>query len=81
MNICLIWIFEFAILGLNNTNKLFNRLNIKLKTSKCFTPMTWKGQTEIDKLKKDLDVVGDWCKTWGMRLNLEKCKGNAFLEI
>ena len=28
----------------------------------------------IEKLQKDLHMVGIWCKTWGMRLNVEKCK-------
>ena len=32
------------------------------------------GQMEIEKLQKDLDGVGEWCRTWGMRLNVEKCK-------
>ena len=29
---------------------------------------------DIDKLQNDLFTVGEWCKTWGMRLNVEKCK-------
>ena len=33
-----------------------------------------RGQIEIEKLQKDLDSVGDWCKTWDMKLNEEKCK-------
>ena len=28
----------------------------------------------IDKLHNDLFTVGEWCKTRGMRLNVEKCK-------
>ena len=29
---------------------------------------------DINKLQNDLFAVGDWCRTWGMRLNAEKCK-------
>ena len=28
----------------------------------------------IDKLQNDLFTVGEWYKTWGIRLNVEKCK-------
>ena len=28
----------------------------------------------INKLKNDLFAVGKWCRTWGMRLNVGKCK-------
>ena len=33
-----------------------------------------KGQTDIESLQRDLYTVEEWCKTWGMRLNVEKCK-------
>ena len=33
-----------------------------------------KGQMEIEELQKGLNIVGDWCMSWGMRLNAEKCK-------
>ena len=29
---------------------------------------------DIDKLQYYLFTVGEWCKTWGMRLNVKKCK-------
>ena len=28
----------------------------------------------IDKLQNDLFKVGEWYKTWGMKINVEKCK-------
>ena len=33
-----------------------------------------KGEMNIDKIQNDLFTVGEWCKTWGIRLNVEKCK-------
>ena len=32
------------------------------------------GRMGIEKLQNDLDGVREWCRTWGKRLNLEKCK-------
>ena len=29
---------------------------------------------DIDKLQNDLFTVGEWFKTWGMRLNVKNCK-------
>jgi hypothetical protein len=37
-----------------------------------------KGEMDINKLQNDLFAVGDWCRTWGMRLNVEKCKVMQF---
>ena len=33
-----------------------------------------KREMDINKLQNDLFAVGDWCRTWGMRFNVEKCK-------
>ena len=33
-----------------------------------------KGKMDIDKLQNDLFAVGEWCRIWGMRLDVEKCK-------
>ena len=32
------------------------------------------GKLELDKLQKDLDELDYWCRTWDMKLNVEKCK-------
>ena len=29
---------------------------------------------EVEKLQKDLEELDFWCQTWGMKLNVEKCK-------
>ena len=29
---------------------------------------------DINKLHNNLFAVGEWCRTWGMRLNVKKCK-------
>ena len=29
---------------------------------------------DINKLQNDLFAAGDWWRTWGIRLNVEKCK-------
>ena len=26
-----------------------------------------KEKSDVERLQKDLDVVGDWCSTWGIR--------------
>ena len=31
-----------------------------------------KEEMDINKLQNDLFVVGEWCRIWGMRLNVEK---------
>ena len=33
-----------------------------------------KTQIEIEKLQNDLDGMGDWCRIWGIILNVKKCK-------
>ena len=37
-----------------------------------------KGEMDINKLYNDLFALGDWCRTWGMTLNVEKCKVMRF---
>ena len=32
------------------------------------------GKLEVEKLQKDLNELDYWCQTWGMKLNVEKCK-------
>ena len=39
------------------------------------------GQMEIEKLQKDLDGMGEWYRTWVMRLNVEKCKVMHFGKL
>ena len=33
---------------------------------------------DVESLQNDLYTVDDWCRTWGMRLNVEKCKVRHF---
>ena len=53
-------------------DKIVNLMKLFADDSKIISSI--KGEMDINKLQNDLLAVGDWCRTWGMRLNVEKCK-------
>ena len=53
-------------------DKIFNVTRLFAYDSKIVSSI--KGEMNINKLQNDLFAVRDWCRTWGMRLNVEKCK-------
>ena len=53
-------------------DKIVNVMKLFADDSKIISSI--KGEMNINKLQNDLLAVGDWCRTWGMRLNVEKCK-------
>ena len=53
-------------------DKIVNVTKLFADDSKIISSI--KGEMDFNKLQNDLYSVGEWCRTWGMRLNVEKCK-------
>ena len=53
-------------------NKIVHVTKLSAGDSKNISSI--KGEMNINKLQNDLFTKGEWCRTWVMMLNVEKCK-------
>ena len=60
-----------------NITKLFADDSVFLRIDN----FCYQRKIEVEKLQKDVDFVCDWCKTWVMRLDLEKWKVMHFVKF
>ena len=63
---------SFEILSINEI--IFRSIVIKLYADDSKIIAQVDTEVEIRTLQSDLDAISAWCKTWCMKLNVEKCK-------
>ena len=61
------------------TNKLTS--NFIFADDSCACKVGLELKSTIASFQKDLDVINDWCKKWGLILNPKKCKVIIFNKM